>query len=146
MAIAKRLSTRTCMIPRFSFSLPVRFLLPRGNYALMVLNLRLVPITSRVKSNVLQLYCVIFNCCRLFKIAKTANFLLRFCAIEGGERRENGVFRGPRRLVSEKHCRSQPMDQTHTHTCTTLVQDTRLSCEIRNSKKRTVIGKSEGVF
>lgn len=83
----------------------------------------------------LQLYCVIFNCCRLFKIAKTADFLLRFCAIEGGERRENGAFRGPRRLVSEKHCRSQPMDQTHTHTCTTLVQDTR-------SHARSVIPRS----
>jgi len=48
--------------------------------------------------------------------------------------------------VSEKHCRSQPMDQTHTHTCTTLTIGHALSCEIRNSKKRTVIGKSEGGF
>jgi len=67
---AKRLSTRTYVyvIPRscFFFFLLIRFLLPRGNYALMILNLLHNTNYAARKIKRLQSYCVIFNCYRLF--------------------------------------------------------------------------------
>jgi len=60
----------------------------------------------------------------------------------------------PQRLGSERHCRTAVYNQwtraththTHTHTYVYTYTEHTLSCEIRNSKKCTVIGKSKWVF
>lgn len=78
----------------------------------------------------------------LYRTFKTADqFIIHFISVAKEERE----LWSP---MSEKHCCLQPMDQTHTHTYVhTHVRDTcSYTREIRNSKKRTVIGKSEGCF
>lgn len=88
---AKRLSTWTWFLNRvFPLLSPFAFSFLEIN-PLMILKLCITPITPHVKSNVLQLYYVNFNYCRLFEIAKTADFLLRCSVLEEGEG-ENGAL------------------------------------------------------
>jgi len=132
MVIVKRLSTRSFLSSSFSSF---------KNYILIMSNLSITKYIFFI-CKINHFYDRAVQFLNLYRTFKSADrFIIHFISVAKEERE----LWSP---MSEKHCCLQPMDQTHTHTYVhTHVRDTcSYTREIRNSKKRTVIGKSEGCF